>query len=141
MPKAKKEEKKEEFETEDKGAESVAAASVITQIAPQEQENIVGNMNPPVAAEEPKAAGQEQASAMTSDADGERESNIKVDASNPFNAILNTQKKESRSHKTSFLLTENNFQRLSKLSEEAGASKNELINRLIESCYQNSGLS
>lgn len=136
---AKENAKKEEFETEEQKAESKATSSILNQLEQQEQENIADNMNPPVAAEEPKAAGQDQTSVKTSNS--EKKSNIKVDASNPFNAVLNMERKETKSHKANFLLTETNFQRLSKLSEETGASRNELINKLIESCYKNSGLS
>lgn len=128
--------KKEEFETEEQGAESIAAASVLNEL---EQQNIADAMNPPVSVEEPEPAEPKQTSIKVSD--NEKETDIKASASNMFKNVLNLKKKETKSKKANFLLTETNFNHLVELSKETGVSRNEIINKLIESCYQNSGLS
>lgn len=130
--------KKEEFETEEQGAESIAAASVLNELEKQEQKNIADAMNPPVSVEESESAEPEQTNIKTSD--NEKEADIKASASNMFKNVLNLEKKETKSKKANFLLTETNFNHLVELSKETGVSRNEIINKLIESCYQSSGL-
>lgn len=125
--------KKEEFETEEQGAESIAAANILNEL---EQQNIADAMNPPVSVEELKPAEPEQISVKTS----EKESNIKANAPDFFKNVLNIEKKEIKNKKANFLLTETNFNHLVELSEKAGVSRNEMINKLIDSCYQNAGL-
>ncbi len=131
--------KKEEFETEEQGAESIAAASVLNELEKQEKKNIADAMNPPVSVEESEPAEPEQTNIKTSD--NEKETDIKASASNMFKNVLNLEKKETKSKKTNFLLTETNFNHLVELSKKTGVSRNEIINKLIESCYQSSGLS
>ena len=128
---------KEKFETEEQKEESIAAASVLNELEKQKQKDIEDIMNPPVSVEESKPAEPEQTSVKTS----EKESDIKANASDFFKSVLNIEKKEIKSKKANFLLTETNFKHLVELSEKAGVSRNEMINKLIDSCYQNSGLS
>lgn len=130
--------KKEEFETEEQGAESIAAANILNELELQEQKDIEDVMNPPVSVEESKPAEPEQTSIKTSD--NEKEADIKTSAFNIFKNVLNIEKKETKSKKANFLLTETNFNHLVELSEKAGVSRNEMINKLIDSCYQNAGL-
>ena len=127
---------KEKFETEEQKEESIAAASVLNELEKQKQKDIEDIMNPPVSVEESKPAEPEQTSVKTS----EKESDIKANAPDFFKSVLNIEKKEIKSKKANFLLTETNFKHLVELSEKAGVSRNEMINKLIDSCYQNSGL-
>ena len=127
--------KKEEFETKEQKAESIAAANILSKLEPQK--DIEDAMNNPVSVEESKPAESEQTSVKAS----EKESDIKANATDFFKNVLNIEKKEVKNKKANFLLTETNFNHLVALSEKAGVSRNEMINKLIDSCYQNSGLS
>lgn len=81
------------------------------------------------------------AKANLKDLDGKKASSARESpalASDAFSDVM--EKREKKIKRINLLLTEPNFNKLSVLSKKTGASRNEIVNRLIDTCYQNTAL-